>query len=571
MISVTDQFCGAGGSSSGAIAVPGVEVVFALNHWRRAIETHNTNHPNVRHDCVDISQVDPRRYETTDILLTSPECTNHTTAKNHRLAAAKLTPWDAEREAERSRATMWDVPRFAEYHDYKAVVVENVVEARTWRMFDAWLQAMDALEYDHDIVYLNSMFCPPTPQSRDRMYTVFWKRGQRRPALTFRPIAWCENCREKVEAVQKFKSDFHRVKARADALVQAGKRTTGLRRWGLYRQQYIYACPRCAAIVEPTAFPAYTAIDWTLPSQRIGDRTRPLAEKTLARIRRGIEKYGRTPVLVPLSYPGADRAGHSVDGVFPAQTARASVGLAHSFLAQLAGHAYEREGSTCRSRSIEDPMRTQTTTASEGLVLVPLVGANRAHGVPRPVDQPMQSQCTATHLYVLGMPFVAELRGGGSNERPVDDPLSTVTAAGNHHMLVHPDAVVVSNYTPGRAWRASEEPLGAVTGIDHHGLLEWPAFIDTYNGQANPRHVAEPLTTATTKDRHALVEHPGELPEVEDCYYRMLEPHEIQAAMAFAPDYIVTGNKREQVKQLGNAVTPPVMTMIVERLVESLS
>ncbi len=72
---------------------------------------------------------------------------------------------------------MWDVPRFAEYHDYELVVVENVVEAAKWKLFPAWLSAMDALGYAGRPVYLNSMVAHPTPQSRDRMYYVFWRRG----------------------------------------------------------------------------------------------------------------------------------------------------------------------------------------------------------------------------------------------------------------------------------------------------------------------------------------------------------------------------------------------------------
>ena len=51
----------------------------------------------------------------------------------------------------------------------------------------------------------------------------------------------------------------------------------------------------------------------------------------------------------------------------------------------------------------------------------------------------------------------------------------------------------------------------------------------------------------------------------------MLAPHEIQAAMAFPKDYVLTGNHREKVKQLGNAVTPPVMQLLMQRVVESLA
>lgn len=46
MLTVTDLFCGAGGSSSGAQAVAGVRVRMATNHWALAIETHNLNHPD---------------------------------------------------------------------------------------------------------------------------------------------------------------------------------------------------------------------------------------------------------------------------------------------------------------------------------------------------------------------------------------------------------------------------------------------------------------------------------------------------------------------------------------------
>lgn len=166
-VTVTDQFCGAGGSSLGA-SLAGAEIKLALNHWKLAVETHNTNFPNTDHDCTDISAVDPRRYPSTDILITSPECTNHSLAKG------KIRRWQQQLDMfgkleldpaeERSRATMWDVCRFAEAHHYRIIIVENVVEARHWAPFPAWLQAMHLLGYDHQIVYLNSMFAHPTPQ-----------------------------------------------------------------------------------------------------------------------------------------------------------------------------------------------------------------------------------------------------------------------------------------------------------------------------------------------------------------------------------------------------------------------
>jgi len=79
-ITVTDQFCGAGGSSIGAVAA-GADVRLAMNHWKVAIETHNMNFPETDHVCADIQTTDPRRFPSTDILITSPECTNHSGAK----------------------------------------------------------------------------------------------------------------------------------------------------------------------------------------------------------------------------------------------------------------------------------------------------------------------------------------------------------------------------------------------------------------------------------------------------------------------------------------------------------
>ena len=283
-ITATDQFCGAGGSTTGAKKA-GVEVKMALNHWDLAIETHNTNHPEVDHDCTDVQACDPRRYPSTDILITSPECTNHSLAKG--VQRRNRNQFDIfgqngiRPEHERSRATMWDVPRFSEYHDYNAIIVENVVDARYWRMWDAWLMAMHSLGYNHRCVYLNSMFFPPCPQSRDRMYVVFWKKGNPTPDLDYRPVAPCPKCGEK-ETYQSWK--------RAE------------KKWGKYKQQYVYRCSSCNQVVTPYYYCAMNCIDWSEPIIRIGDRKKPLAAKTLKRIQYGLDKYGHRQMIITGRY-----------------------------------------------------------------------------------------------------------------------------------------------------------------------------------------------------------------------------------------------------------------------------
>lgn len=372
---------------------------------------------------------------------------------------------------------MWDVPRFAEYHDYRAIVVENVVEVAKWTMFPAWLLAMECLGYRHRIVWLNSMHfpvqvAPRAPQSRDRVYVVFWKAGQPAPELDLRPAAHCPACGVDVAAVQCWK--------RPDRVP-----------WGRYRTQYLYRCPNTAcrhAVVEPHTLPASSVIDWAVRGQRIGDRAEPLAANTLDRIRVGLARYAAAPLLVP-DEGRAGKHARPADMPLRTQTTRNETAL----LVPAGGTWHET------AAPVSAPFRTRTPTEAEALV-VPYYGT----GVARPAGEPLSTQSTRDRF---GVAFIAELRGGGSTARPVAQPLATVTASGNHHGLVQTSAVDAAVSTP----------------------------------------------------------------PVEDCTFRMLEPREIAAAMAFGPTYRVLGSKRDQVRQLGNAVTPPAAEWLLRAVVESLN
>jgi len=591
-VTVTDLFCGAGGSSIGAERA-GAILRMAANHWRLAIETHNTNFPNADHDCADVSQVNPRRYPRTDVLIASPECTNHSSAKTHKAAA---TIWDprAADEEERSRATMWDVPRFAEFHRYELVIVENVVEARRWAPFESWLAAMDALGYQHRAVYLNSMVAHPTPQSRDRLYVVFWRRGNRVPDLDFRPAAWCAEHGD-VAAIQSWKN--------------------ATRPFGKYRAQYVYRCPVCAAIALPYAWPAAAAIDWALPAPRIGDRERPLADATLRRIRAGLERYGPTAIVqaaghtyerpgyyrtwptweplgtqtttpqhalvVETAYSGRSDAGRAQTSEEPVRTPTGqqsqaleiAVDLAHDRagercvphdrdaldpMAREVGQVVDmRQGNASRVRHATEPIGTQVATSSVHGLLVTMRGTSDAaiEASARQTSEPTGPQTTQRHDAL-----VVPLRTHGSAEPADVAPVPTIVAGNAGH------ALLMRNYTPhgdpAQMTHPIIEPAGTVTGSDHHSLLV-PYF---GTGVAYP--VREPAHTVTGIDRAGLVE-PSI--DVDDCGFRMLEPHEIGRAMAFDDSYVVLGNKRERVRQYGNAVTPPVMALLLERAIASLA
>ena len=537
-LTVTDLFCGAGGSSSGLVEA-GYKVVIAANHWQLAIESHQINHPDTDHSQADISQVDPRYFPRTHVLWGSPECTNHSIAKGikrQRVQDQALFELDGTRPlpdeaANRSRATMWDIPRFAEHHRYMAIILENVVDAYRWDQFPAWQMAMEALGYRMQFVWLNSMHAQigglPAPQSRDRMYIVMWRsdlvtkkaKGPNVGKWT-RPMAFCAE-HGQVQAVQAFKK---------------------AEQWGRYRAQYLYRCPECWQIIEPGWLPASSIIDWSIPAQRIGDREKPLAEKTRERIRRGIERYW-APVVVKA-------AGNTYDGV-------------------TTGSGY------LRVSDLEAPLPVQLGTTEHGMAIPPLVVTNNHANRARTADEALPTATTGNaHALLVNLVSGAD----ESRSRPVSHVLPSIVAGGTHASLLIP-----VEGREGKAAASAADPLrtqstrnetGLLVPLRNHGVAK-PAShpIDTVSAEGNHHAlvmrnneggaemstpVFEPIRTLTTGGHQSLIEPSAPISlDVDDAGFRMLEPHEIQLGMGFAADYLLLGTKRDKVKQAGNAVTPP--------------
>lgn len=476
MITATDLFCGAGGSSTGLVAA-GVAVQMAANHWQLAIETHNTNHPTTEHDIADLRSTHPSRYPRTDILWCSPECTNHSLAKGRkRKAINQMDLWGesgVDPAEERSRATMREVVEFTAYHRYAIVIVENVVDIRHWQHYDDWLNEVRGLGYEHRTLYLNAQFFN-VPQSRDRWYTVFWRKGITSPDLDFRPRA---NCAEHgtIEAVQVWKKQA----------------------WGRYNRQYVYRCPTCGSEVHPAIVPAAAVIDWSLPCPTVGERSRPLKPKTIERIKAGLRKFVPDPMVLDTAYSAADHTYYvrSADQPLSTQTARQSFALASPFLMQY----YTRDNA---QSSVDAPLPVVTTEKRHALVV----------------------------------PFLAVMKNSAKNgytQPPIgaDEPLTTIVASASQHALV----------------------------MAYYG-----------NAPTFARASDDPLPTMTTVQRHALIA-PDDDRIVDACGFRMLEPEELKRGMSFPDSYVVLGNKRDQVRQVGNAVACNVAEWIARRCVEALA
>lgn len=181
-------------------------------------------------------------------------------------------------------------------------------------------------------------------------------------------------------------------------------------------------------------------------------------------------------------------------------------------------------------------------------------------------------------------PFIVRLRNN-QDCASIDEPISSIACSGAHHALCTP--IVLDHFKGGEVQDGSR-PIGAQTTHDRYSLLT-PYLITEQTNNA-PRSIEKPLRSQTTVRKDYLVQplvlgqqggaacrpisEPcptiacggairGIFPQLADgriidIRMRMLRPDELAAAHSFPKDYIITGNRSQKVKQIGNSV--PVRT-----------
>lgn len=346
-ITAIDFFCGMGGSTTGATRAK-VNVTHAANHEKTAIECHAANHPTTEHDLVNLQTCSVDRYpKYPTFALFSPECRAHT------VASGKVKPTlhkqlnlledeVIDQNAEQSRLTAYEVVRFTQHLHPKFAVVENVVEFSKYYLFDKWVREIAALGYKYKLLSLNSQFFG-VPQSRDRLFVVFWQSNLPTPNLDYKPGTYCEFCNTHINATQWWKNPRTSV--------------------GKYRQQYIYICPECSkryakpVIVKPDIKEAASIIDWSIKANLIHDRDKPLSPNTLQRITRQLEKYKNTPFI---SSGGAAAINQALPTITTHE--KHALVIPPPFLVQY----YSRSDATS---SIDKPLPTITTNPRHALAV----------------------------------------------------------------------------------------------------------------------------------------------------------------------------------------------------------
>ncbi len=198
------------------------------------------------------------------------------------------------------------------------------------------------------------------------------------------------------------------------------------------------------------------------------------------------------------------------------------------------------------------------------------------------VERPMTTVTNSGSQQRLAVATLAHLRGNCDARAP-QDPLHTISAAGQHHGAV---TAFLSRQFGASIGQGLDEPAPTVTAGGggktsvvelqlapevEAGALRVAAFLMSYYGTDNTSRPDEPSPTVTTKDRLALVTVTiqGTPYVVVDIGLRMLQPRELYRAQGFPDDYQIDRGadgkaftKSQQVHMCGNSVSPPHMAAI---------
>ena len=276
----------------------------------------------------------------------------------------------------------------------------------------------------------------------------------------------------------------------------------------------------------------------------------------------------------------------------PTLDTKGGVWLAEPFIATVAhgNTPGDRTADARRVKSLDDPLGAMHAGGGAFAVVEPFVLSQGAGGVPRSVEDPTptipthgahalispyygsgsgetctsaaESLPTVTAKGRFGVVVPVTNSNGGARARSVDEPVPTMTTAkGGEFAVVMP----VTHHDGSDRVRDTDEPLPTITSA-HRGEL---AFITAQHGEAPgqaPRvhSVDEPAPTITPTG-HTLVA----VADGYDILFRMLEPHELAAAMGFTSEdqaYEFAGTKTDQIKQIGNAVSVAKMKACVGAL-----
>lgn len=532
---IVDNFAGGGGASTGIELATGYSVDIAINHDPEAIKMHKANHPNTKHYCENVWAVDPVKAcngHPVGLAWFSPDCKHFSKAKGGKPKDKNI------------RGLAWVALRWAGLVRPRVIMLENVEEFKTWgplnrrhhpikskqgRTFEKFVQQLTDLGYEVQFKELVAADYG-APTMRKRFFMIARCDGK--------PIIWPEPTHAPADSEE----------------VKKG-------------------------LLKPYVG-AYTQLDFSLPCPSIFDTSeeikekygiravRPLAQKTMDRIARGLKKFvldNPEPFIIQCNH-GGERRPNDIREPMPTITGKHGYGIVEPYMVQIGQTGFTKD----RSKDVREPLTTIVSKNEHCLISPTLIqyhSETSKDGVRgQTIEDPIMT-VDSSNRYGLVASFLQKYYDGGYKGAgdTLENPLPTVTAW-DHNSVVTANLIQMNNHCDGRDLR---DPIPTITAGDGH-FGEVRAFLIKYYGQGTGQDIEEPLDTVTSRDRFGLVTIDGVDYQIVDIGLRMLEPKELYGCQGFPDDYIIdhdyTGKtypRSEQVRRCGNAVCPPIPAALV--------
>jgi len=381
---IIDNFAGGGGTSTGLEQAFNRPVDVAINHDPKALAMHRVNHPETKHYCESVWDIDPIEVtgnQPVGLVWLSPDCKHFSKAKGGKPVEKKI------------RGLAWVALRWAAKVRPRVIMLENVEEFKTWghlnskgmpcpvrkgRTFNSFVNALKKQGYEVDYRMLRACdFGSPT--IRKRFFLI-----ARRDGL---PIQWPVPTHGHPESIQ----------------VKKGK----LKPW------------RTAA----------ECIDWSIECPSIFTRTRPLATATLERIAGGLKKFvfdnpdpfiinGMAPVLTECANASNKRSMPINEPMrtICAQTKGGHHALISAFLA--------KNYTGVVGSSAKEPVHTITAKDHNSLVVSHL-SKMKNNCIGQELSEPIHTMTTVNQFAEVRA-FLTAFYGNEKDGNSIDTPLRTI-------------------------------------------------------------------------------------------------------------------------------------------------
>ena len=529
---IVDNFAGGGGASTGIELATGYSVDIAINHDPEAIKMHKANHPNTEHYCENVWAVDPVKAcngHPVGLAWFSPDCKHFSKAKGGKPKDKNI------------RGLAWVALRWAGLIRPSVIMLENVEEFKTWgplnrrhhpikskqgKTFERFVQQLTYLGYKVEFRELVAADYG-APTMRKRFFMIARCDGK--------PIVWPEPTHAPADSEE----------------VKKG-------------------------LLKPYVG-AYTQLDFSLPCPSIFDTSeeikekygiravRPLAQKTMDRIARGLKKFvldNPEPFIIQCNH-GGERRPNDIREPMPTITGKHGYGIVEPYMVQC---KYNNE-----AQDVQKPIGTLTTVGSHLLVepyMVQIGQTGFTKDRSKDVREPLTTIVSKNEHCLISPTLIqyhSETAQGEVRGQTIKDPIMTVDGSNRYGLVTS----FLSKFYKSGIGQDEREPLHTITtSAGHFGEVR--AFLIKYYGDATGQDIEKPLDTVTSRDRFGLVTIEGVDYQIVDIGLRMLEPKELYGCQGFPDDYIIdhdyTGKtypRSEQVRRCGNAVCPPIPAALV--------